>query len=77
MLRSLFWKDKTLICLLTDYIDSLFYSLLMAYCLSDKVKFFSSLRLSLHQNVAHGFAVPVSVIYTVHSLVSTRVGVVV
>ena len=77
MLRSLFWKDKTLICLSTDYIDSLFYSLLMAYCLSDKVKFISSLRLSLHQNVAHGLDVPVSVIYIVHSLVSTRVGVVV
>ena len=77
MLRSVFWKGKTIICLSTDYIHSLFYSLLMAYGLSDKVQFFSSLRLSLHQNVAHGFDVPASVIYAVHSLVSTRVGVVV
>ena len=49
----------------------------MAYGLSDKVQFFSSLRLSLHQNVAHGFDVLVSVISSMCSLVSTRVGVVV
>ena len=47
----------------------------MAYGLSGKVQFFSSLRLSLDQNVAHSFDVLVSVISSISSLVSASVGV--
>ena len=75
LLRLLFLKLKKAVFLSKDYI-SLFYTLLMAYGLCDKVQFFSSLRLLLHQNVTHGFGVFVSVISSVISLVSTRVGVI-
>ena len=70
------FERKKAVFLSKDYI-SLFYTLLMAYGLYDKDQFSSSLRLSLHQNVTHGFDVLVSVISSIISRVSTRVGVVV
>ena len=75
LLRLLFLKLKKAVFLSKDYI-SLFYTLLMAYGLCDKVQFFSSLRLLLHQNETHGFDILVSVISSMFSLVSTRVGVI-
>ena len=65
-------KEKALICLSKDYISLFFF---MGYGLSyrDKVQCFSSFRLLLHQNVAHGFDMLVAIISPKLSFIATSV----